>query len=79
MYETVELRIDGRRAYWRVGDLCSLTGPNDNTGGMPYEYDRRCVSCYLGHGHSLQYHHQNLDEIVQLGDRIERLISNIWS
>ena len=51
-------------AWWRVGDMCRLTGPDDRTASDPYEYNRNCTSCILGHAHSKAFHKQNLDRYL---------------
>jgi hypothetical protein len=59
-YETYCEVIDGHDTWWRKGDSCRLSGPNDMTAGELFNYDAKCVWCYLGYGHSKIVHEQEL-------------------
>ena len=52
--------IDGWITYWREGDNCRLLSASDETANEMFDYDRRCPSCWLGYGHSGDYHRHAL-------------------
>lgn len=63
-YEVYCRKIDGRDTWWRAGDGCRLTGPTDTSAGILFQYDRRCGLCWLGYGHSGDYHHAQIEAVV---------------
>ena len=56
--------IDGRETIWESEDgcLCRLASLQDTTSHEKFEYDPNCSDCYLGHGHSGDYHRKELAE-----------------
>lgn len=59
----IERRIIDHNVVWMRGDV-RAGGPSDTTrliGGIE-DYDPKCSACWLNHGHSGDYHDQQVEQ-----------------